>query len=130
MNSLTASDLKTFVGSKDYQESLDFYQAMGWQINWDDGGLAELELGGHKFFLQKYYQRQWCENSMLHVTVNNAEAWYQKIRAMLEKRKYGAARVNPPKHEPYGALVTYVWDPVGVLWHLAEPVDPKERGTS
>jgi hypothetical protein len=28
--------------------------------------------------------------------------------------------VAPPKHEDYGARVTYVWDPAGVLLHLAE----------
>ena len=122
MDNLTASDLKTFVGSKHYAESLDFYRDMGWTINWDDGSLAELELGNCRFYLQDYYQRKWCENSMLHLTVTDAQAWYQKVTALLEKRKYGAAKVRPPKKEAYGALVTYVWDPAGVLWHLAEPV--------
>ena len=122
MDNLTASDLKTFVGSKNYAESLDFYRDMGWKINWDDGGLAELELGNCRFYLQKYYQRTWCENTMLHLTVSDTQAWYQKINDMLGNRKYGAARIKFPKKEAYGALVTYVWDPAGVLWHLVEPV--------
>jgi hypothetical protein len=28
--------------------------------------------------------------------------------------------VAAPKQEPYGACVTYVWDPSGVLLHLAQ----------
>ena len=31
--------------------------------------------------------------------------------------------VDGPKQEPYGALVTYVWDPSGILLHLAEWTD-------
>jgi hypothetical protein len=27
--------------------------------------------------------------------------------------------------EGYGALVTYVWDPSGILLHLAEPIERK-----
>ena len=59
---------------------------------------------------------------MLHITVKDAAAWYKHVTAVLAARSYGAARVNPPKQEEYGALVTYVWDPAGVLLHLAQPL--------
>lgn len=117
-----ASDIKPFVGSRDFEESRDFYLALGWQLNWEQEDLAELELGGCRFYLQRYYQRQWCENSMLHVTVEDAEGWYRHVTKVLEQRSYGAARVKPPREESYGSLVTYVWDPVGVLLHLAQPL--------
>ena len=125
------SELKTFVGSKNYELSRDFYVALGFGLNWDEGNLAELQLGECKFFLQRYYQKQWCNNSMLHMTVADANAWYQHIINVLGEGKYGAARVNEPKEEGYGALVTHFWDPSGVLWHLAQPLDtetnPKTR---
>lgn len=70
--SLAATDVKPFVGSKDFALSRDFYVAMGWSLNFDAGDLAELQLGDHRFYLQKYYQRQWCDNTMLHITVNDA----------------------------------------------------------
>ena len=59
---------------------------------------------------------------MLHITVEDAEAWYQHVAGVLERRKYGAARVKEPAEQPYGALVTHVWDPVGVLLHFAQPL--------
>ncbi len=117
-----ASDIKPFIGSRDFVVSRDFYLALGWRLNFDTGDLAELELGDCRFYLQKYYQKQWCENSMLHITVENADAWYQHVRAVLEARSYGAARVKPPKEESYGAVVTYVWDPAGILLHFAQPL--------
>ena len=122
MAGLGASDIKPFIGSKNFEESRDFYLALGWRLNWEQENLAELELGGCRFYLQRYYQRKWCENSMLHITVEDAEAWYQHVQAVLERRSYGAARVNAPKEESYGALVTYVWDPAGILLHLAQPL--------
>ncbi len=123
MPNLSASDIKPFIGSRDFDQSRDFYVALGWKVNFDTGDLAELELGKHRFYLQAYYQRQWCENSMLHITVEDAEGWYRHAKAVLEDRVYGAARVKAPKMQDYGALVTHVWDPVGVLLHFAQPVD-------
>jgi len=122
MANLNSSDIKTFIGSKNFEESRDFYVALGWKLNFDGGDLAELELGNNRFYLQKYYQRKWCENSMLHITIEDAEAWYKHVTAVLEVRSYGAARVRPPKEQDYGALVTFVWDPVGVLLHFAQPL--------
>lgn len=122
MLELGASDIKPFIGSRDFEMSRDFYVALGWRLNFETGNLAELELGGCRFYLQRYYQRKWCENSMLHITVENAEAWHRHVTAVLEARSYGAARVDAPKQESYGALVTYVWDPVGVLLHFAQPL--------
>lgn len=123
MANLSASDIKAFVGSKNYEEPRDFYQSIGFKLDFDAGDLAEFELGHCRFFLQKYYQRKWCENSMLHITVENAAAWYRHVAAVLRKRKFGAARVREPSEQPYGALVTFVWDPVGVLLHFAQPLD-------
>ncbi len=118
-----SSDIKPFIGSKDFDESRDFYVAMGWKLNFDIGDLAELELGGHRFYLQKYYQREWCENTMLHITVDDAKSWHEHTEKILAIRPYGEARVNKPVEQGYGALVTFVWDPAGVLLHFAEPLD-------
>jgi hypothetical protein len=60
---------------------------------------------------------------MLHLTVEDADKWYQHVKIVLEKRTYGVARVRTPKKEDYGAIVTYVWDPVGVLLHFAQPIE-------
>ena len=122
MANLNASGVRTFVGTRDFEDSRDFYIALGCTLNWERDGLAELEFGGCPFFLQRHYNRQWCENSMLHVTVEDAEAWYRHAKTVIENGPFkGSPRVNPPKEENYGALVTYIWDPAGVLLHMAQP---------
>lgn len=119
----STSDIKPFIGSKDFDESRDFYVAMGWKLNFDAGDLAELQLGDYRFYLQKYYQREWCQNSMLHITVEDAQSWYEHATKILQERTYGAAKVREPSEQSYGALVTFVWDPVGVLLHFAERLE-------
>lgn len=70
--------------------------------------------------LQNYYVREWAENWMLVVEVASASDWYDHVVEVLANGDYGDARVAPPKHEDYGATVTYVWDPCGVLLHFTQ----------
>jgi hypothetical protein len=55
--------------------------------------------------------------------LNDADAWKQHVSTLAEDEKFKDVRVEGPKQEPYGALVTYAWDPSGVLLHLAEWTD-------
>lgn len=121
MSDLTVSDVKVFVPAKDFATSRRFYTTLGWRETWADGGLAELELGGVRFYLQDFYAKDWAENFMLYVAVDDAEAWWAHVRTVLADGAFPDARVQPPKPEAYGALVTYVWDPSGVLLHFAQP---------
>ena len=126
MLNLGASDIKAFIGSRAFDVSLDFYLAKGFKLNFNAGNIAELELGNCRFYLQDYYQRQWCENTMLHITVEDAEAWYWNAQKVLDSRSYGAARVKAPEIQDYGVFVTHVWDPVGVLLHFTQPIDASQ----
>ena len=57
---------------------------------------------------------------MLHVSVADATAWHDHVCGVKEDERFRMVRVSGPKEESYGALVTYVWDPAGVLLHFAE----------
>lgn len=120
MLNLTVRDVRPFVPAKEFAVSKDFYAALGWTIPWSDDRLALLENGHHRFYLQRYYVKEWAENTMLHISVDDARSSHAQISALLRSGRFPDARVAEPKHEPYGALVTYVWDPTGVLLHLAQ----------
>ena len=120
MTRLNVTDVRAFVPAKDFVLSKEFYVALGWSLKWGDEHLALLELAGHRFYLQNYYAKEWADNFMLHVTVEDARAWYEHVSSLLAAKGYGDARVKAPKQEEYGALVTYVWDPSGVLLHFAQ----------
>ena len=113
-------DLRPFIGAKDYDVSQRFYTELGFSVDHDDGDLSLLSYDNVSFYLQHYYQREWCDNTMIHLTVNSAAAWYKRAAQVIEEGGYQLARVSAPKQQSYGALVTHLWDPSGVLWHLAE----------
>jgi hypothetical protein len=60
---------------------------------------------------------------MIHVTVEDARAWWEHASNIIAEGNYQYARLNEPKTESYGALVTYAWDPSGVLLHFAEMIE-------
>ncbi len=117
---LAAGDIKPFIGAKDFQLSRSFYVALGWVVNFETPEIAELQLGDSRFYLQNYYLKAWCHNTMLHITVDSANAWYQHAAGVIKSGSYDEAKVNAPEPQDYGALVAQVWDPSGVLLHFAE----------
>ncbi len=81
-----ASDMKVFVPAKNFRQSLEFYEAMGWNINWraDDDSLAELELADCRFYLQNYYNEDSANNFMMHITVDDARTWYEHASKVID----------------------------------------------
>ena len=120
MLDLKLTAVRPFIGSHDFNVSKAFYEALGWKTEYLDDQLALMANGDHRFYLQRYYRKDWLENTTLHLTVADAAACHAQIATVLANGAYGNARVAPPKQENYGALVTYVRDPAGVLLHLAE----------
>ncbi len=119
MPDLTVNDVRPFVPAREFDTSRAFYLALGWTEQWREDGLALLSLGGSQFILQDFYVKDWAENSMLTVDVVSAADWHEHVSAVLAGRDYGPARVAEPRNEGW-AVVTYVWDPSGVLLHFAQ----------
>lgn len=74
-----------------------------------------------RLYLQDFYVPAWAENTMIYVVVDDAQAWFDHASAVANSFPDETVRVAPATHEDYGALVTYVWDPSGILIHCAEP---------
>jgi predicted enzyme related to lactoylglutathione lyase len=121
MPDLKATDLRPFIPARDFALSKKFYAGLGWETKDVGAGLALIQLAEQQhFYIQDYYQKDVAENCMLHVTVADAQAWYQHVSSMLGGNLFPGARVQPPKPQPYGAIVTFVHDPNGVLLHLCQ----------
>ncbi len=118
---LAVRDVRPFVPAQDFPLSLSFYTALGWYTLWSDGGaLALMSLGGSQMMLQNFYVKEWAENSMLVVEVSDATAWHAHAERVLTDGNFGNARLSDPQREDWGALVTYIWDPCGVLLHFTQ----------
>ncbi len=121
MSDLIVSDLRPFIPSRDFMLCKRFYADLGWVTKDVGDGLALVRLADQQhFYIQNYYNKDVAENCMLHVTVEDAQAWYLHVTAVLRNGKFPEARVQPPKLQLYGAIVTFLHDPSGVLLHLCQ----------
>jgi len=111
---------RPFLPAKEFQTSLRFYEAIGFKAHKLGDTLAELSLGTHAFLLQGNYVKEWAENTVMHVLVNDVHAWWQYFDSLDLADQFGVSPPAPPRVEPWGLTVTYVFDPTGVLWHFAE----------
>jgi hypothetical protein len=113
-------DLKTFVPAKDYHLAKQFYADLGFTLNWGNDQVAEFEVGAFRFLLQNFHVREFADNFMMHLQVDDADDWWQHIEAASLKTKYPSIAVKPPTLQPWGLRVLYLTDPTGVLWHIAD----------
>ena len=118
---------RPFLPAKDFETSLRFYNAIGFEARKLGDTLAELRLGVHAFLLQGYYVKEWAENMMMHVLVNDADAWWRHINSLDLGNRFGVSPPAPPRAKPWGLTVAYVVDPAGVLWHFAEATGRKDE---
>jgi hypothetical protein len=86
MPDLKVSDLRPFIPAKDFVVSKEFYAGLGWKVKDVDDGLALVQLADQHFYIQNYYLKEVAENCMLHLTVEDARAWYQHVSSVLQNR--------------------------------------------
>jgi hypothetical protein len=112
--------VRPFVPAKDFATSKLFYADLGFAVKPFGDTVAELSLGTHAFLLQDYYVEQWAQNFMMHMLVEGLTDWWGHIASLDLASRYGVQSPRAPKLESWGLNVAYVFDPSGVLWHIAE----------
>jgi uncharacterized glyoxalase superfamily protein PhnB len=111
------------VPARDFQVSKRFYADLGFEIMPLGDKLVHVGFGTFAFLLQDHFVREWAENVMMHMMVNNLDQWWASIADLRLDSRYDVRAPRPPKLEPWGLRVAYVFDPSGVLWHFAEEAE-------
>lgn len=114
MANLTTVELKAFVPSKDFDLSKRFYSDLGFELAWSSNDLAYFRHGQSSFLLQNFYNREHADNSMMHLLVEDADAWWSHVVAQSVATKYGV-KAEPPEDRPWGLRDFILVDPTGVL---------------
>jgi uncharacterized glyoxalase superfamily protein PhnB len=114
-----AEQAQPFLPAKDFEISKQFYDALGFE-RVVDGEVAIYRIGTSKFILQNYFQKDWAENSMMQLVVDDLDAWWSFILSLDLPGSFGVQAPRPPTKQPWGLRVAYVFDPSGVLWHLVQ----------
>ncbi|HLK31057.1 MAG TPA: hypothetical protein VKT28_20935 [Puia sp.] len=111
--------LEPFVPSgENFEGSKQLFQELGFELKWDAGDYVGFEKDGCKFILQNYNQKEFAENFMLTVQIENADEFYKELTDKKLPEKFGI-RISKPTQQPYGIEVNII-DIAGVCWHFVE----------
>jgi uncharacterized glyoxalase superfamily protein PhnB len=113
-------DLKAFVPARDFDLSRRFYSDLGFKEKWHNDQVAEFEAGNFRFLLQNFFAEGLAANFMMHLHVQDSDAWWKHITEASLKEKYQLHMARPPTLQPWGLRVLFISDPSGVLWHIAD----------
>ncbi|MXN92469.1 glyoxalase [Flavobacterium sp. Sd200] len=112
-----ARSIRPFIGSKDFEVSRSFYRDLGFTETVLGKDLSVFETGSNAFYLQNYYNKDWVDNTMVFMEVENVEEFWGQLLALNLTDKYKDVRLVPIKNLEWGREC-FVHDPSGVLWHF------------
>jgi uncharacterized glyoxalase superfamily protein PhnB len=121
MANLRAVEIKAFVPARDYALSKRFYQDVGFTLASDVEGVAYFHHGATSFLLQDYWVEEFGRSFMMHLLVEDVDAWHTAIADAGIAQKYGV-RVGPVELQPWRMRDFVLFDPSGVLWRIAQNV--------
>lgn len=115
---LEIKSLRPFIGAKDFELSRAFYRELGFQEVVLSKDMSLFRTDTAAFYLQDYYNKDWVDNTMLFLEVQDVHAHLKRIQELELPDNYPGAEVRPMREEPWGT-VFYIIDPSGVLLHVA-----------
>jgi len=122
---LRITEIKAFVPARDFDLSKQFYKDIGFTMASDGGGVAYFHFGAASFLLQDFYEKGLAENLMMHLLVEDVEAWWNHVNKTGVAAKY-KVKVTKIELQPWWMRDFCLFDPSGVLWRIGQNVD-KER---
>ena len=114
-----AISIRPFIGAKDYELSRNFYRDLGFEevVLSDDMSLFKTDKTG--FYLQNAYVKDWIDNSMIFLEIDNVDQYWKELLALNLTTKYQGVRLTPVRQYDWGREC-FMHDPSGILWHFGQ----------
>ena len=122
MPNLSTIELKAFVPARDFELSKRFYTDLGFTLASSAGGVAYLNCGSCSFLLQDFYVAAFADNLMMHLLVEDVDAWWRHVHAQDLAGRYATRPIEPPMDQPWAMRDFVVIDPSGVLWRIGQNI--------
>ena len=117
MANLGVTEIKAFVPSKDFEQSKQFYKDLGFTMASEGGGIAYFRLEQVSFLLQDYCVPALAENFMMHILVQDVQAWWNHVQASGVVEKFGV-KCTAVESQPWKMKDFCLLDPSGILWRI------------
>lgn len=114
-----AISIRPFIGSSDFDVSRSFYRELGFEETVLSPDMSVFKTGQLAFYLQKAYVKDWIDNTMIFLEVDDVDRYWTELVALDLPTKYKGARLVPVRSEEWGKEC-FLHDPSGILWHFGE----------
>ncbi|KIA91336.1 glyoxalase [Pedobacter kyungheensis] len=112
-----ATSIRPFIGAKDFEISRSFYRDLGFEETTLGPQMSVFKTGNLAFYLQNAYVKDWIDNTMIFMEVDDADRYYTELLALDLPGKYKNVKLTPVRHEDWGSEC-FLHDPSGILWHF------------
>ena len=114
-----ARSIRPFVGAKDFQLSRNFYKDLGFQESILGHNMSLFKTENIGFYLQDAYVRDWIDNTMIFLEVDDVGRYWKELLALDLTTKYKDVKLTPIREYDWGREC-FLHDPSGILWHFGE----------
>lgn len=111
--------IRPFIGAKNVELSRQFYRDLGFQESVLGPNLSYFHTGGFGFYLQDAYVKDWVDNTMVFLEVENVQRHWEALLALDLPGQYPGVRLEPIREYGWGREC-FLHDPSGILWHFGE----------
>lgn len=114
-----AKSIRPFIGAADFEVSRNFYRDLGFEESIIAHNMSYFKTGAFGFYLQDAYVKDWIDNTMIFMEVENVSHHWNELSALGLTEKYKNVRLTPIRYYDWGQEC-FLHDPSGILWHFGE----------
>ena len=114
-----AISIRPFIGAKNFEVSRSFYRDLGFAETVLSNDMSVFNVDGLRFYLQDAYVRDWIDNSMIFLEVDDVDRYWNELSALGLTKKYENVKLTPIRKYDWGREC-FMHDPSGILWHFGE----------
>jgi hypothetical protein len=97
-----AISIRPFLGAKDYELSRSFYRDLGFQESVVSHNMSLFRTDLIGFYLQDAYIKDWIDNTMIFLEVDNVDRYWNELLALNLAKKYNSAKLTPIRKHDWG----------------------------
>ncbi len=109
--------IRPFIGAKNFQISRQFYKDLGFEESVLSHDMSYFKSESIGFYLQDAYVKDWVDNTMIFMEVEDVHRFWEELVALDLPSKYDTVRLVPIREMEWGREC-FLHDPSGILWHF------------
>jgi catechol 2,3-dioxygenase-like lactoylglutathione lyase family enzyme len=114
-----AKSIRPFIGAANFERSRNFYRDLGFREVVLSPDMSLFQTDGSGFYLQDAFVKDWVDNTMVFLEVNDVDRHWHELARLNLPEKYQEVKLTAIRNNDWGREY-FLHDPSGILWHFGE----------